>query len=95
MDLATHFEERDLPERQKAALRLAQAFLERPSALTLEARAAALKHYTPEELVGLLLKLTSFIVNKPRPALGIDRPLDPRQTTYVDYELARQMRAQA
>ncbi len=82
------FEESDRPERQKAALRLASAFLTAPSALTADARAQALEHFSPEEIVGLLLKLTSFLVNKPRPALGIDRPLAEDRLTEFDYSWA-------
>lgn len=77
------FEESDLPARQKAALRLAAAFLEMPSELTQEARDEALKYFTPEEIVGLLLRLTSFLVNKPRAALGIDGALDADRLTTI------------
>jgi hypothetical protein len=84
-----HFEESDLPERQKAALRLAAAFLGAPSALTSEARAAALAHFSPEEIVGLLFKLTSFLVNKPRAALGIDGARDPERLTPVSFSASR------
>lgn len=77
------FEQSDLPDRQKAALRLAAAFLEVPSELTQEARDEALKHFSPEEIVGLMLRLTSFLVNKPRAALGIDGALDPDRLTPI------------
>jgi hypothetical protein len=33
-------------------------------------------------------------VNKPRPALGIDSPVDKDKLTIQDYGLARQLRAQ-
>jgi hypothetical protein len=75
------FEQSDLSDRHKAALRLASAYLELPWDLSHEAREKALEHFTPEEIVGLLLKLTSFLVNKPRAALGIDAPLDPNGLT--------------
>ncbi|ORA19473.1 hypothetical protein [Mycobacterium arosiense] len=75
------FEQSDLPERQKAALRLAAAFLEMPSELTQKARDDALKYFSPEEVVGLMFRLTSFLVNKPRAALGIDGALDPERLT--------------
>lgn len=75
------FEESDLPDRSKAALRLATEFLGAPSGLTVEAREEALKFFSPEEIVGLLLKLSAFLVNKPRAALGIDGALDPDNLT--------------
>ena len=81
---AVHFEDSDLSDRQKAALRLADAFLTLPSELTREAREEALRHFTPEEIVGLMLVLTSFLVNKPRAALGIDGALDPERLTQID-----------
>jgi hypothetical protein len=89
------FEESDdLTDRQKAAMRLTAAFLERPSALSAADREEALKHFSPAEIVGLVLKLTSFLVNKPRPALGIDNPVDKDNLTMQDYSLARELRAQ-
>jgi alkylhydroperoxidase family enzyme len=73
----------DFTDRQKAALRLAAAFLEVPSGLSRQARAEALTFFTPAEIVGLLYKLTTFLINKPRAALGIDRPLDPERLTAI------------
>lgn len=73
----------DFTDRQKAALRLAAAFLEVPSELSQQARDEALEHFTPAEIVGLLYKLTTFLINKPRAALGIDRPLDPDRLTAI------------
>ena len=84
------FEQSDLPERQKAALRMATAFLTAPAGLTPEARAQALEHFSPEELVGLLMRLTSFLVNKPRAALGIDRPMNDNELTGFDYSWAEE-----
>jgi hypothetical protein len=78
------FEQSDLSDRQKAALRLAAAFLEMPSELTQEARDEALKYFSPGEIVGLMFRLTSFLVNKPRAALGIDGALDPERLTPID-----------
>ena len=79
------FEQSDLPERQKAALRLAAAFLGSPSGLTPEARTAALAHFSPEEIVGVLLKLTALTFNKPRVALGFDSPVDAGALTFFEY----------
>ncbi len=79
-----HFEESDLPERHKAALRLADAFLTLPGQLSARAREDALRHFTPAEIVALMLRLASFLVNKPRAALGIDGALNPDQLTQID-----------
>jgi hypothetical protein len=75
------FENSDLPDRYKAALLLAREFLGAPSTLTPEARQEILKHFSAEEIVGLLLKMAAFLVNKPRAALGIDGALDPEHLT--------------
>ncbi len=88
LDTVMQFEESDLSDRQKAALRLASAFLEVPSRLTPEAREEALRHFSPQEIAGLLLKLMSFTWNKPRAALGIDRPVDDEKLTLLDYGAA-------
>ena len=66
-------------------MRLTAAFLGAPSSLTPEGRTEALKYFSPEEIVGLLLKLTSYLVNKPRAALGIDGALVPGQLTTVGF----------
>ncbi len=78
------FEESDLSPRQKAALRLADAFLTLPQELSAEAREEALRHFSPREIVGLMLRLSSFLVNKPRAALGIDGALDPGGLTQIE-----------
>jgi alkylhydroperoxidase family enzyme len=83
-DTVVRFEDSDLTPRQKAALRLADAFLTLPQSLTPEAREEALRYFSPEEIVGLMLRLTSFLVNKPRAALGIDGALDPGGLTQID-----------
>lgn len=79
----THLGESDLSARQKAALRLATAFLTVPSELDQSVRDEALAHFTPDEIVALMLRLTSFLVNKPRAALGIDLEKSPDKLTRI------------
>jgi alkylhydroperoxidase family enzyme len=79
----THLDDSDLPARQKAALRLATAFLTVPSELEQCVREEALEHFTPAEIVALMLRLTSFLVNKPRAALGIDLEKSPGKLTSI------------
>lgn len=79
------FEEDDgFSPREKAALRLAEAFLTLPRSLSAEARRELLAHFTPAEIVGLAVRLAAFLVNKPRAALGIDAPLDPAGPVRID-----------
>jgi hypothetical protein len=84
-DTVMRFEQSGLPEEQKAALRLAAAFLGAPASLTPEARAAALEHFSPDEIVAMLLKLTALTFNKPRVALGFDRAVDENALTFFEY----------
>jgi alkylhydroperoxidase family enzyme len=79
----THLDDSDLSPRQKAALRLATAFLTVPSELDQGVRDEALEHFTPAEIVALMLRLTSFLVNKPRAALGIDLEKSPDKLTSI------------
>jgi hypothetical protein len=85
VDTVVRFEQSDLPERHKAALRLAAAFLGAPTGLTAEARTAALEHFTPDEIVGMLLKLTALSWNKVRVSLGVDAPAGEDALTLFQY----------
>ena len=84
-----------LSERQRVALRLHDAFLVHPGGLSAAVRAQTLEHFSPEELVGLLMRLTSFLVNKPRAALGIDRPMNDNELTGFDYSWAEEFMPEA
>jgi AhpD family alkylhydroperoxidase len=79
----THLDDSDLSPRQKAALRLAAAFLTVPSELEQSVRDEVLEYFTPGEVVALMLRLTSFLVNKPRAALGIDLEKAPGKLTTI------------
>jgi hypothetical protein len=79
------FEQSDLPERQKAGLRLGAAFLAVPGALTREAKDAALEHFSAEEIVGMLFRLVMNTWNKVPIALGLDEPIAEDGLTYFDY----------
>jgi hypothetical protein len=85
VDTVMRFEQSDLPEREKIALRIAAAFLGAPGTLTLEAKTAALEEFTPEEIVDMLFKLTGWTWNKVRVALGLDAPLEEGALTLFDY----------
>ena len=56
-DKIDDFEHSDLPDRQKAALRLARCFLLDPSAFDDAARQELLGHFRPEEVAELILDL--------------------------------------
>jgi alkylhydroperoxidase family enzyme len=77
------YEQSDLPEHQKAALRLADAFLAYPAGFRGDATAATLAHFSPSQVVELALKLVWWSSNKVTITLGADAPYDDdRLTTY-------------
>jgi hypothetical protein len=82
----TRFEESDLSDRQKAALRLGEALLTVPSSLTPQARAAALEHFSPEEIVGMLYQLVMNTWNRVPIALGVDGPIDEGGLTFFEWK---------
>jgi hypothetical protein len=81
----TRFEESDLSDQQKAALRLGDALLTVPSDLTPEARAAVLEHFSRAEIVGMLYQLVMNTWNRVPIALGVDGPIDESGFTFFDW----------
>ena len=71
------YEESDLPERQKVALRLADAYVSWPAGIDAALRAQVLEHFTPEAVVELLLDISKWSTQKLPVALGLDAPLNP------------------
>jgi len=70
--LVDDYEAADLPERQKVALRLVDAYLTRPDDIGDELRADLLRHFTPAEVVELLVRLASTTGNRVLRTLGLD-----------------------
>jgi alkylhydroperoxidase family enzyme len=66
------YERSDLEPGQRAALRLADAYLIAPAAMTDEVRADVAAHLTPEQIVEVVLKVMGFSSDKAMVALGID-----------------------
>ena len=80
------YESSALPERVKAALRLADAFLADPAGLD-EGRTRAIREQLrPEQIVELAYKLVFFGGNKPTIATGFDAAVDEEQLTGFDYD---------
>jgi alkylhydroperoxidase family enzyme len=86
LDVVSRYEASDLPERQKVALRFADAFLAAPAAFGAAERSALLEHYEPAQVVELALKLVAWSVNKSMVALGVDHPIDEERLTPFDYD---------
>jgi alkylhydroperoxidase family enzyme len=86
MESVLDFERSALAERQKVALRLTDAFLAHPAGFDDAARHETLEHFSPEQIVELLLKLTAWTVNKTATALGLDDPIDADRLTRFHYD---------
>ena len=73
LDEVDHYEESEqLTDKQKAILRLADAYLGAPGEVTPERRAELLEGLTPGEAVEITLWLTSWSNDKTMVALGLD-----------------------
>jgi alkylhydroperoxidase family enzyme len=66
------YEASGLSERQKAALRLADAYLLWPAGTSEEVRAGALEHFTPEQIIELILRLLVYSSDKVMISLNLD-----------------------
>ena len=67
-----HYEDSGLSPFQKAALRLADAYLNYPAGMTDEVRAEVLGQLTSAQVAELVLKLMGFSSDKIMVALGLD-----------------------
>jgi alkylhydroperoxidase family enzyme len=67
-----HPEDSDLSPAQRAALRLADAYLIAPAEMTDAVKQEVAAHLRPAQVVELVLKLTGFSSDKVMVALGLD-----------------------
>jgi alkylhydroperoxidase family enzyme len=67
-----HYEASDLPDQQKAALRLADVYLAAPGTMTEELKEELQRHFTGIQLVELVLRLMQYSSDKIMVALGLD-----------------------
>jgi alkylhydroperoxidase family enzyme len=72
LEKVDHYEDSDLAPEQRAALRLADAYLVAPGAMSDAVRAQVSALLTPAQVVEVVLKLTGFSSDKALVALGID-----------------------
>jgi alkylhydroperoxidase family enzyme len=66
------YEQSDLTAAQKAALRLADAYLAAPAEMSEAVKSEVAAHLSPEQVVELALKLMGFSNDKVMVALGLD-----------------------
>jgi len=86
MDEVVAYEQSSLPEREKVALRLTEAFLSYPASYSARDRTQLLEQFTPEQIVELLLKLAAWTVNKSMTALRLDAAINEGAVTSFDYD---------
>jgi alkylhydroperoxidase family enzyme len=67
-----HYEQSDLTPAQKAALRLADAYLAGPAEMSESVKREVAAHLSPAQIVELALKLMGFSNDKVMVALGLD-----------------------
>ena len=80
------YESSDLAERHKVALRLTDAFVTDPNRIDDDLRAQLLAHFTPEQIVELLLDIVSWTLQKVQVALGFDAPVEPGRLAVLDFD---------
>jgi hypothetical protein len=80
------YERSDLPERQKAALRLADLAMADPMAIGGELRARLEPHFTPAEIVELAMDVVAWSKQKIPVALGVDAAVDPERVTLFEFD---------
>jgi alkylhydroperoxidase family enzyme len=67
-----HYDDSDLPAAQRAALRLADAYLVAPAEMSEATKREVAARLTPVQVVELVLKLMGFSSDKVTVALGLD-----------------------
>jgi alkylhydroperoxidase family enzyme len=72
LEAVDHYEDSDLTPAQRAALRLADAYLTAPSEMGESVRRDVAAHLSPAQVVEIVLKLTGFSSDKVMVALGLD-----------------------
>lgn len=82
------YEQSDLPERHKVALRLTDAFVTAPGDIDAGLRAQARAHFTEAQLVELMLDMSKWSTQKLSVALGTDDPIDAENLSILNFDEA-------
>ncbi len=72
LDAVDHYETSELSASQRAALRLADAYLTQPADMSDATRQEVADAFTPVQVVELVVKLMGFSSDKVMVALGLD-----------------------
>ena len=80
------YETSDLPDRQKVALRLTDAYVTWPGGIDERLRTDVLAHFSPAEVVELLLDISKWSTQKVPVALGLDASINPGGLALFDFD---------
>ena len=86
MDEVAAYEDSGLSEQHKVALRLTDAYLTDPAGFSRAAGDETLRQFEPAQIVELLLKLSTWTVNKSVTALGLDEVIQDERLTSFHYD---------
>ena len=81
-----HYESTELADRHKVALRLADALMTLPGAISPTLRDQAHQHFSPEELLELTLDVMKWNYQKVSVALGTDDEVTPGQLSDLVFD---------
>jgi hypothetical protein len=70
------YEQSDLAEHQKVALRMVDAVVTDPGGISAELRAQLLDHFSPDQVIELMFDIVSWSVQTIPVALGLDVPVE-------------------
>ena len=82
------YEASDLPECQKVALRLTDAYVTWPGGIDERLRTEVLAHFSADEVVELLLDISKWSTQKVPVALGLDASVNPGGLALFDFDEA-------
>jgi hypothetical protein len=79
------YESSDLPAHQKVALRLTDAFVSAPGEIDPGLAAEVRLHFTPAQIVELMLDISKWSTQKVPVALGLDGEVNPGGLALFDF----------
>lgn len=80
------YEDSDLDDHEKVALRLADAFMTVPALIDEELGADIRREFSDSEVTEMLLDIMAWTQQKPLVALALDIPPDPSALTSLDFD---------
>lgn len=82
----TAYEDSDLDDRHKVALRLADAYMTVPGLIDEELSAQVRREFTDSQVTEILLDIIAWTQQKPLVSLALDIPPDPSALSSLDFD---------